>query len=168
MQEQPLDAPLEQSKIALRAAYSMPMEAGLLALNNLVCFGGWMGVLWMSWDQGVGPFGVFLMILVSIWTVAPCLYIWRWRRASLLYERTGTLQLLRELKMGGVPFVRGGVLLCWTVYLTFVGLLWWSFWDELRIGLFLIPGILLGPLQYLYFKKTVNLTQQVLAASRER
>lgn len=173
MYEQPLDAPLSDNRLSIRTSSSTPLEAGLLALNGLIFFGLWMLVLWSWWQRGWGMVSMVLMVFVSVWTVFPSWYVWRWRTASLLYEQTGRVDLIRGLDRDSVSFFTGSALFFWAIYGAIMGLSWWSslmqgpnseYWHAV---LLFTPAVALGPFQHWYLKKMRRLTQQVLAHHHE-
>ena len=171
MIQEPLDDPLGQHAfVVVRSAQTPFIEIVLLTSNALIVLGVWW-VAWEFWrESGLGFASFTLVLFLTLLTAVPAYYLWQWRQASLVYQRTRSVHLFKPLKGHQASFFARMALLFWCVYFLMVGVAWFMISGSNRylLGWYLLlalPGLVLGPFQYLYMRKLEKLTAQVLLLS---
>lgn len=158
----PLDMPLKEGRVQVRQAHSSFFELLIGGTNLAFILLFTVTAIWGTIEDGFTLFLFVPYIFALVIAVCIMLFLWDWRKATLEYEQTGEIQLLEENEVGLPIFMAGVSLFFWGIYVLFFGynLLAGNFssWTAIiRSVLLLLPGIILGPLQYIYLMQVDKL-----------
>ncbi len=162
----PLDAPTQAGRVVIRRPHSNGVEFLLIGTN--LCFIALVNYLALraiiNGDFGVTWFVCYVFAMV-FGGIAGFFYLWR--KKTIAYEKTNEVVLIEELEPSFALMLAGMALFFWGLYLsifiynatmgTFIS------WDHvLRYLALILPGLILGPFQFLYLKRLKKVRQLVL------
>lgn len=153
----PLDMPLQEGRVVVRQKHSTLLEVIIGGTNAAFMLLFTVTAIWGTIENGFTLFLFVPYIFALAIAVSVGLFLWEWRKATLEYEQTGDIQLLEARQIDLPIFMAGISLFFWGIYVLFMGynLFFGNFhsWGVIaRYLLLLLPGIILGPLQYIYIK----------------
>jgi hypothetical protein len=163
----PLDMPLEQGRVIIRKSNSTLLES-ILGVTNLLFFIVFnVAVITSIRNQGIGVVTIVLYVFATVFTAVVCSFLYRWNKATHQYESKNDVEAIRAVDPGFPSIISMMALFFWGIYLWVLAWGWkgvefTSITILLRYTLFLLPGIILGPFQFFYFKRLSKIRNFVL------
>lgn len=168
----PLDMPLEKGRVTVRQAHSTFMEFIIGSTNAAFLLLFTVTSIWGTLEDGFTLFLFIPYVFAFVIGVAICTFLWDWRKHTLAYQKTGATASFKDNKLVVPTLFAGMALFFWGLYSLYFGYKIASgeldSWRLIgRYCLFLLPGLILGPIQYFYLHHLDRLRNLVLAYDKQ-
>lgn len=169
----PLDMPLEEGRVVVRQNHSTFMEVLIGVTNSLFILLFTVVFIWGTLSNGFSLFLFVPYVFALIIGLVVCSFLLKWRKYTLLYEQTGEVANFKKDHMIAPNLFTSMALFFWGLYLLFfVYNLFSGNVDSWRLFshylFFMLPGLILGPVQYLYLNHLNKLRSLILAYDRNK
>lgn len=167
-----LDQPIKNDFPKIRKPYSSILEYTILITNGIFIIFG-VAFCWsIAFSERTWLFLVNPTVFILLFGIAPFHFVYKWQKASSIYDTTQSLRLLKELSNHLAIFLAPVILALWLLlFFFFSGFLtdvntWTTSPIESYSTLFIrflifFPFLILGPLQFFFIRKANKINKKL-------